>query len=50
MMAKENTDSEFLRKKNKVSFKPSATIAENALIATARKTEAAVLVEASRAT
>lgn len=58
MMTKENTDSEFLRKKNrkkkqkknhKVSCKPSATIAENAPIGTAKKTEAAVLEEASRA-
>lgn len=37
------------KKNHKVSCKPSATIAENAPIGTAKKTEAAVLEEASRA-
>jgi len=50
-MTKENTGSEFLRKKqHKVTCKPSATIAANTPIATVKKTEVAVLLEASRAT
>lgn len=50
-MTKENTGSEFLRKKQrKVTCKPSATIAANTPIATVKKTEVAVLLEASRAT